>query len=414
MATSPRLTDPDFLECPYSRYLELLETTPVVEADGVGVAVLGYENLVALAKDTEGFSRQIDAERGRRLLGIGSNPVGEEVEELLATAHPEVPALFTADPPVHTRHRKLANQAFLPRRVNAMQPAIRELADELIDGFAADGEVDFMRRFAVPLPLALISDILGVGREDMWTLKGWTDDFIAGIAQVLTDEQRLKVVRSVLEFQQYFRPLIEDRREHAREDLLSYLVNARLEDGSGLELEELFPIIAQLVAAGHETTTNFMGNAIVILLRDADLERQLRADPGLIPAFLEEVLRIDPPLHSTIRRATRDVELCGTPIEDGQMVLPVWASGNWDPATFEEPDRFKLGRPGARKHLSFGYGAHYCLGSELARMDVRIAFETLLARFPRMELDEERSDLSRQPGFAHNGYKRIVLRLESA
>jgi cytochrome P450 len=267
----------------------------------------------------------------------------------------------------------------------------------------------------VPLPLALISDILGVERKDMWTLKGWTDDFIAGIAQILTDEQRLKVVRSVLEFQAYFRPLIEERREQPREDLLSYLVNARLEDGTGgLELEELFPIIAQLVAAGHETTTNFMGNAVVILCRDGELEQRLRDDRELIPAFLEEVLRFDPPLHSTIRRATRDMELCGTPIHADQLVLPLWASGNWDPEHFEEPQTFKLGRPAPRKHLSFGYGVHYCLGSELARMDVRIAFEALLDRFRQIELDEERSDLSRQAGFAHNGYKRIVLRLEPA
>jgi cytochrome P450 len=196
--------------------------------------------------------------------------------------------------------------------------------------------------------------------------------------------------------------------------VLSDLVTARLEDGRALHDGELLSIIAQIAVAGHETSTNFLGNAIVVALTHAGLLERLRGDRGAIPDFLEEVLRFDPPLQCTYRRATSDFEIAGTRIDEGQTVAAFWAAAGYDPAVFEAPDTFQVGRSNARKHLAFGHGIHFCVGSELARLEGRLAFNALLDRLDDIELDRAASDLSHHPAFAHHGYRSIVLRFAAA
>lgn len=405
--------DPDFKRSPFARYDALNEARAFV-ATGIGVGIAGYEELVDLGRDHDLFSRQLDEREGRRYVGLSPLPPGPEVEELLAQAHPHVPALFTSDPPVHTRHRKLVAQAFLPRRVRAMEPLVRARAHEIVDAFVGAGEVELASQLALPLPLSVLADLLGVDPADRHLLKRWSDDLVRGIAAILDDDQRLVVARSLLDFQAYFRARIEEREPEGHDDLLSDLVHAELEDGSRLALAELFPIIAQLVAAGHETTTNFICNSAVILLRDRALLDRLRARPEDIPQVLEECLRWDPPLHSTVRRAKHDTVLHGCPVARDQMVIPVWAAGNRDPAEFPDPHHFDPGRPNAHRHLSFGYGLHFCLGSELARLQGRVAWETMLERLDDLRLDEGRSDLEHRGGFAHYGYRRLLVTFRPA
>lgn len=405
--------DPEVKRDPFAHYDALNEAKAFL-ATGIGVGIAGYEELVDLGRDHELFSRQLDEKEGRRYVGLSPIPPGPEVEELLAQAHPHVPALFTSDPPVHTRHRKLVGQAFLPRRIRAMEPVVRARANEIVDTFVGAGEVELFSQLALPLPLSVLADLLGVDPADRHLLKRWSEDLVRGIASVLDDAERVVVARSLLDFQAYFRARIGEREAGRRDDLLSDLVHAELEDGGRLSLEELFPIIAQLVAAGHETTTNFICNSAVILLRDRPLLDRLRARPGDIPQVLEECLRFDPPLHSTVRRAKHDAELHGCPIARNQVVIPVWGAGNRDPSEFPEPHRFDPDRPNAHRHLSFGYGLHFCLGSELGRLQGRVAWETMLARLDDMQLDEGRSDLENRGGFAHYGYRRLVVTFRAA
>jgi cytochrome P450 len=400
--------DPDFKRCPFDHY-DALNEQKVFVATGIGIGIAGYEELVDLGRDSELFSRRLDEKEGRRYVGLSPVPPGPEVEALLAQAHPHVPALFTSDPPVHTRHRKLVGQAFLPKRVRAMEPIVRARANEIVDGFIGHGEVELASGLAMPLPLSVLADLLGVDPADRHLLKEWSEDLVRGIAGILDDGERLVVARSLLDFQAYFRARIEERQAERRDDLLSDLVDAELEDGSRLDLGELFPIIAQLVAAGHETTTNFICNSAVILLRDPPLLERLRSCPADIPRVLEECLRWDPPLHSTVRRAKHDAERHGCPIGRNQMVIPVWAAGNRDPAEFPDPHQFDPDRPNAHRHLSFGYGLHFCLGSELGRLQGRVAWETMLERLDDLRLDEERSDLVDRGGFAHYGYPRLTV-----
>lgn len=416
-ASELRLTDPEVMECPYGHWKRLYERGDLVFEDpDVGVGVIGYQNLVDLSKDTARFSSSVSADgKGPRHMGVGKDPVQDDVEEILARAHDVSNALFTADPPLHTRHRRLINAALNPRRVRMLEPGIRQLCDELIDGWLGDGEVDFMPRFAVPLPLTVISDVLGVDREDMPTFKHWGDEMISGNLDVLSHQRRREVAQAVVDFHAYFVPRIEERRAgRGREDLLSALVNETVEGERSLTTPELLPIISQVLLAGHETTTNLITNGVVLLATREDLRRRLQAEPGDIPAFLEEVLRWDPPVHCTFRRATEDTGIAGVPIAAGAMAIPVWGAAGRDPSVFADPDRFDLDRPNLRNHMGFGHGPHFCAGAELARLESRIAFERLLSRIDDFDVIEEGSDLGHQPSFSTHGYKRVVLRFDRA
>lgn len=404
----PNVKDPGFIECPYPHYVEAQRGPKAFPVPGMGVGIVGYENLVRISTDSEHYSRQVAVQMAR--LGLGNDPISDEILALRREMHEEAPALFTADPPQHTRHRRLVNQAFLPRRVRTLQPKLEELAHELIDRFIGAGTAEFVEDFAVPFPLGMITDMLGVPRSDMSTMKRWTDDMLAGVSDILSESRRLEVTRSALDFQRYFLRLIAERRQAPGEDVLGDLVGAELDDGSRLTDAELLTIIAQIAVAGHETSTNFLGNGLVILLRNRALQQALREDRAALADFVEEVLRWDPPLQCTYRRSTIDQNLDGVAIGEGQTVALFWAAGGYDETVFAEPETFRLGRPNVRRHLAFGHGTHFCVGHELARQEGRIAFGVLLDRLGDLRLDEAASDLSHHASFAHHGHRSIVIR----
>ncbi len=405
------LTDSAHIESPYTLYRQMHAGSGIAIDPEIGLAVAGYADVVELSKNTGLYSSSItEDDRGPRHMGVSSEPVQDDVEEILSNAHPIVNALFTADPPVHTRHRKVISKALGPRKVRELEPQIRTIANDLIDAFICEGQVDLLPAFAVPFPVTVISDILGVDRKDIWTFKHWGDLMISGNIDMLSHERRREVAHAVVDLHRYFVPRIEQRRLQPSDDLLSEMVNARIDGEAPLNTQELLPIIDQILLAGHETTTNLVGNGIVALLRDPALVAQLRTQPALIELFVEEVLRWDPPIQCTYRRATADTQLQGCPIPKGGMVLPMWAAANRDPAEFPAPDEFDITRRNVRKHMGFGYGPHFCAGAELARLEARIAFELLLERLEDLELDEAASDLTHLPSFASHGYQRVVLR----
>lgn len=410
--TGFRLTDPEVMECPYHHWREQFERGETVFDDpDVGVAVMGYERLNRLSKDTVAFSSSITADgKGPRHMGVGKDPVQADVEEILASAHEVSNALFTADPPLHTRHRRLINEALNPRRVRALEPDIGAICDQLLGRWIDSGEADFMPSFAIPLPLTLISDILGVDRADMAKFKHWGDEMISGNLDVLSHQRRREVAQAVVDFHNYFVPRIEQRRAAGgADDLLDALVNATVEGEASLTTAELLPIISQVLLAGHETTTNLVTNGMVLLAERKDLRARLQGNPSDIPAFIEEVLRWDPPVHCTFRRATAATELDGVPVPEGGMVVPVWGSAGRDPEVFDDPDEFDIDRANVRRHMGFGHGPHFCAGAELARVESRIAFERLLAAMADFDVDGEQSDLSHIASFSTHGYRRVVL-----
>ena len=408
------LSETSHIECPYKMYGRLHQRRGVAVDPNIGTVVAGYETLAAVAKNTAVYSSSITEDgRGPRHMGINPEPVQDDVEEILSRAHPIVNALFTADPPAHTRHRKLISKALSPRSVRALEPQIRDVTTTLIDAFIDRGTVDFIPEFAVPLPVTVIADILGVDRKDIWTFKEWGDLMISGNIDMLSHARRRDVARAVVELHEYFVPRIEERRRHPTDDLLSIMVNTEVDGEPPLTTEELLPIIDQILLAGHETTTNLIGNAMLVLLNDHTLMTRLRNNPTDIPAMVEEALRWDPPIQCTFRRVTRDDELEGVGVKKGDMVIPMWAGANWDPAVFLNPEQFNIDRPMTKPHMGFGFGPHFCAGAELARIEARIAFEELLSRLGNITLDGRASDLTHLPSFASHGYRKVGLQFEA-
>jgi cytochrome P450 len=405
----------EHIECPYKTYASLHQLGGVGVDPTIGTIVAGYDTLAALAKNTQVYSSAItEDDRGPRHMGINSEPVQDDVEEVLSNAHRIVNALFTADPPEHTRHRKLISKALSPRSVRALEPQIRQITTDLIDAFIDRGSVDLIPEFAVPLPVTVIADILGVDRADIWTFKHWGDLMISGNIDLLSHERRREVAHAVVELHQYFVPRIEERRRQPTDDLLSIMVNTEVDGEPPLTTEELLPIIDQILLAGHETTTNLIGNAMLVLLGDQALITRLRENPADIPAMVEEALRWDPPIQCTYRRVMRDDSIEGVPVSTGDMVIPMWAGANWDPEVFPNPERFDIDRPNTKPHMGFGFGPHFCAGAELARIEARVAFEELLGRLRDITLDEAASDLSHLPSFASHGYRKIALKFAGA
>jgi cytochrome P450 len=299
-----------------------------------------------------------------------------------------------------------------------MEPSILQIVDELIDGFIDDGGCELNAQFAIPLPMTVIARMLGLEDVPLASLKKWTDLSLQGMIGSLDNEQRLLTARGILEYQECLLPRIRSRRDEPRDDLLSALVNAQIEDPSevegglvgprGLTDGEILPIILQVLVGGNETTTCLLGNALVTLIEHPDTMAELRADHSLIENFLEEVLRFDPPVLVTTRVTTEPVQVGATALAPGEVVAMMWGAANQDPQVFPEPRTFDIRRPNAKKHLGFGHGPHFCPGSQLSRAEGRIAFGRLLDRLDDIRLAEGH-DLRQTDNFATRGYREIHI-----
>jgi unspecific monooxygenase len=290
------------------------------------------------------------------------------------------------DPPDHTRLRGLVSKAFTVRTVENLRPRIQHLVDELIDAVAPMGAMDVVEDFAYPLPVIIICELLGVPPSDHERFKGWSRDLARGLDPdfIQPAEALERRFETLLTFHEYFRELIARRRSDPGDDVLTGLVHAE-ERGDTLTEDELLGTCTLLLVAGHETTVNLIANGVLALLRHRDQLERLAADPALIKSSVEEILRFDPPVQFDGRVALTDIEIGGITVEQGEQPMLVLAAANRDPAEFADPESFDIGRSDNR-HLSFGYGLHFCLGAPLARLEGQLALGTLVRRLPAMDL----------------------------
>lgn len=290
--------------------------------------------------------------------------------------------MLSVDPPDHTRLRRLAAGAFRRLRLQALEPRIGELVDELLDELeCAEGPADLVAQFARPLPFAVIGELLGIARGDQHSLSGWFD---ALFAPYTGSEPPATAVAASDQIVAYLKELVDQRWTASTEDLVGDLVRACRDDL--LTRQELLSTLFQLIVAGHDTTTSLIGNGLAVLLQHPEQRDALVADPALVPRAVEEMLRYDAPVHhATFRYATRDISLAGVPVPAGVQVLVNLAAAGRDPARNADPDSFDVRRERG-SHLAFGHGIHHCLGAPLARLEAEIAFTALLQRFPRMRL----------------------------
>jgi cytochrome P450 len=383
--------DKAWIQDPWPLYRELRRQGPVHRVtmpDGVpGWLVTDYAQARALLDDRR-LSK--DVRRGRELFPPGTAG---------AYGTPLAEHMLNDDPPNHTRLRKLVNKAFTSRAVSRLRPQIERITDDLLD--AIDGEVDLIEAFAFPLPIAVISALLGVPHEDRGRIHDWSRAFVSGspVAALATASRELTA---------YLRGLVVAKRATPAEDLLSDLVHVR-EDGDRLTEDELVSMAFLLLIAGHETTVHLIGNAVLSLLRDPKQQELLRGDPSLLPGAVEEFLRTGSPIHiATLRFATEPVAVGEVTIAAGDFVMVSLLAANADEARFTDPHELDITRAEG-SHLAFGHGIHHCLGAPLARLEGEIAIGRLLARFPTLRLVGEPSDLRWRTSTLVRGLRRLPV-----
>jgi len=399
----------ELLDNPYPFYERLREAAPVHRATTPAGRsmwlVTRYDDARAaladprLAKDARKFSKAWrDAAAGE---GAGS---GNFLDSPLAYH------MLNADPPDHTRLRRLVSKAFTARRVESLRPRIHEITDTLLGSMAGLAEVDLIDAFAFPLPITVICELLGVPLSDQ---SGIRKLFTKMLTSGSTPEGRQRAFEAGHEIAEYAMELIAAKRAEPADDMLSDLIAAR--DGEQkLDENELISMTFLLVIAGHETTVNLIGNGMAALLTHPDQLAALRADLSLVPSAVEEFLRYDGPVeHATFRYTTQPVDIGGVTIPEGEMVLVVLASADRDPARFPCPGKLDV-RRGDAGHLAFGHGIHFCLGAPLARMEGQIAFTSLLTRFPDLRLAVPASQLHWKPGMIVRGLHELPVTLAPA
>jgi cytochrome P450 len=302
-----------------------------------------------------------------------------------------VKQMLFLDPPAHTRLRKLAAPAFMPARVSVLRAHIQEIADKLVDDIIArgTGSTDLLADFAEPLPAIVTAEMLGVPAEDHIKLKEWSATFAEMLGNFQHNPDRLGgVLRAVENLSSYFANAIREQRKNPREGLVHALMSSEV-DGDRLTDEEVAANAIVTMVGGQETTTNLIANGMLSLLRNPDQTERLRIDKEIMPAAVEELLRYESPSQQTARLAPDDVVLGGKQIRKRDAVIAVMAAGNRDPERFPDPDRLDFDRPDNR-HLAFGWAAHFCFGAPLARLEGHVSFETLLRRFPVLQLTGEK------------------------
>ncbi len=341
--------------------------------------VSSYADVERVLMDPETFSSKevVGPDRERTFAALVEERRDDPRVANVMTYFPLPP--ITSDGEEHRREHDFVAKAFTPRRVRALEPMMKTLCEELSDTIVGRTEVPFVREFAVPLPVQLVAHALGLPREDFADFKVWSDGFHHMIG---SPNPGPEVVEEFLDasaaFTAYMAPLIERRRREPAEDIISALAGANA-SGDQMTDEEMLTMCSSLLLAGNETTTAALGGTMLYMVRMPGLQDRLRADPALIPVFVEEGLRLTTPAQALFRKATADAELGGMTIAEGDYLVLRFAAANRDPARFEEPLCPHLARDDKR-HLTFGRGIHTCLGAPLARAELRIAFETLLAR----------------------------------
>lgn len=326
------------------------------------------------------------------------------------TNDPFSASMIATDPPRHRQLRTLVSQAFTPRAVNDLAPRIQEIVTQHLDRVMAKGEMDAIADLAYPVPVIVIAEMLGVPTADQERFKEWSDvavslaDFNGNVDYTEFNNP------AIMEMSAYFFNMLELRRQQPGNDLISGLLQANI-DGETLSTIELLGFCALLLVAGNETTTNLIGNALLTFSEQPELWERLRAQPELLPAAIEEVLRYRSPVQSFFRVAKKDVELGGQTLRQGDPIVVWIGSANRDETQFRGADRFDLERT-PNKHLAFGKGIHYCLGAPLARMESRIALESMLKRFKSIERVPG-GELERLPGLLVYGVSSLPLKLSS-
>jgi cytochrome P450 len=349
---------PEVIADPQAFWDRLRHEGPVHELPGLGIVVVTrHEDVCRVARRPDLFSSRLVA------VLMASQSEVPQVLDVRAAGPIQADALAIADPPEHTRQRQLLNPAFNVRRIAALEPAIRALATSLVDGFAADGAVEWMEGFAVPLPLTVITDLLALPPERLADVRRWSDASVRLLSGTNTPADLLACHRAIVEFQTFLAAHLDRHRAAPGDDIMGDLARAVDTDPAVLSAAEALNVLVTLVTAGNETTTSGIGSAARLLLAHPQVAAHLRRERGAIAAFVDEVLRLESPFHGHFRVALADTEVGGVAIPAGTRLMLLWGSANRDASVFACPADLDLTRPNLKEHVAFGHGIHFCLGA---------------------------------------------------
>lgn len=371
-----KMYSPEVLAEPHEFWTLLRETAPVHTVDeGLGFHLVSrYADVQQVLRDADTFRNKIS---GHFASQTSPHPDSPAVAAVMENACPYRDVLGWGDGEPHAIHRRMVRSGFSTRRVRMLEDFVSTVVDDLLDGLVTGEAVDFMDGFCKRLPILLIGEIMGMERDKENDVYRWATSLMSrAAAPPESEEDALRVAKDVVEFHQYVYQAIAERRAEPRDDFLSELVA----NSDGVDEHELVQICVQLILAGADTTIAWLGSIFNTLLDHPDQMAELRADPSLIPNAVEEVLRLESVIKTIYRVTSREVEVAGTVIPADTLVIPLLGSADRDGAQFEDPTTFDIHRPGARRHLAFGFGTHLCAGIELARAEARIALTKVLER----------------------------------
>ena len=397
-----KLSELDFFsaevqECPFHVYQQLQEEAPVWQMPGTNVFVVTrYDDIREIIRDPGRFSSSFSA-----LLNTGSS--NEEVNTIYGQGYEMVETLLTQDPPRHRVYRNLVNKVFSNKRIEGMRSEVEKMSNELIDQWIDEPEVDLLNRFCVPLPIYVISDQLGVPRSELSLIKKWSDASASRLGRLADEEEQIQNAKDIVEFQHYFAALLDRMREAPEDNIISDLANNTIDEGRLLTKPEALGMIQQILVAGNETSTSAIAGGVVLLIQNPDQQAMLRQHPDLIPAAVEEILRLETPTSGMWRRATADTEIGGVDIPEGAFLMVRFAAGNRDESIFTDGGAMSVARENADSHLAFGQGTHFCLGAQLARMEMQVALTGLLNRTTDWALVEGKNPLKHSPNVLLRG-----------
>ena len=392
------LTDPDTVRLPFEYYERMRKEEPVHFDERAGAwLVTRHDDIKQAARMTDVLSN------GLGLDSAGRPPWQDEIDEMMRRegfGPHRAGDNFNVDPPLHARRRGLVNQAFGAHRVSAIEEDITVIVRDLMAAFIDRGKVDLVRAFSVPIAIYVISDLLGVPRTRRDDVERWSDASVAPIGRGISKQDAYRYARDMMEMHRFLHQQFEERRRNRKDDMLSDLVHAQIDDEENPSLSEteLLSCGVALLAAGNETTRNGISWGSLILAQNPSLMDRLRTaddQDWALRRFVEETLRIQPPVPQLPRVAVADCEIGGTRIPRGSFIYLCWASANRDAATFENADEFDLERANVGQHLTFGSGVHRCLGAMLARMEMKCAFREIVNRMDdlRLTVPEEELDI---------------------
>jgi pimeloyl-[acyl-carrier protein] synthase len=399
------LDSPEFIANPYPTFERMRSNDPIFWSVENNYWILTrYADIASLIQSEQLSSNRIAAHSGR---------MPKEAKEYFSPFFNAVSSwMLMIDPPDHTRLRGLVNKAFTPRVVENMRGLVQDLVNNMLAAVKDQGRMDIMTDLANPLPATVIAELLGVPGTDQRQFKEWSDDVALALSGIDTATSKDELFglynlaqKSFLALSDYFRERVVELRRHPQDNLLSALAQAE-EQGDRLTEDELFANCVLLMIAGHETTTNLIGNGILALLQNPSQREALTANPELIVSAVEELLRYDSPVQKMGRIALAEIQVRGKQIQKGQLVCLSFAAANRDPEQFEAPEQLDITRK-PNKHLAFGHGLHYCVGAALARLEGQIAVNSVLRRLPSLQLANE--DLEWYRNFTLRGLKSLPI-----